>query len=107
MDGIGALVVSQRFYKSLPTDLQKLLKESGAKVGEEINIISRRDNRKSIELLKQSGIQFLWSWSDKEKDQMLLIRDEAAKALAESEYIPEAQFSRTKAILQEFRKQKN
>jgi len=106
-NGIGALVVSQRFYKSLPTDLQKLLKESGAKVGEEINIISRRDNRKSIELLKQSGIQFLWSWSDKEKDQMLLIRDEAAKALAESEYIPEAQFSRTKAILQEFRKQKN
>ena len=106
-NGIGALVVSQRFYKSLPTDLQKLLKESGAKVGEEINIISRRDNRKSIELLKQSGIQFLWSWSDKEKNQMLLIRDEAAKALAESEYIPAAQFSRTKAILQEFRKQKN
>ncbi|VAW57752.1 hypothetical protein MNBD_GAMMA07-286, partial [hydrothermal vent metagenome] len=70
-NGIGSLVVSNRFYKKLPNDLQKLLKETGEKVGAEINETSRRDNKKSIELLKQSGITFMWNWTDEEKNEML------------------------------------
>jgi len=103
-NGIGSLVVSQRFYKSLPADLQQLLKTTGKIAGEEINFVSRRDNKKSIDLLKKSGIQFMWDWTDNEKKQMLDIRDQAAKSLDESGYIPKKHFTQTKNILEEYRK---
>ncbi|RDH82379.1 MAG: hypothetical protein DIZ80_08775 [endosymbiont of Galathealinum brachiosum] len=102
-NGTGSLVVSQRFYKKLPPDLQSLLKESGKKVGEEINRISRRDNEKSVELLKKSGIEFMWKWSEDEKKQMLSIRDQAAKELAASGYIPEQYFTQASNILNQYR----
>jgi len=104
-NGIGALVVSQRFYNSLPADLQQLLKTSGKKIGHEINKISRRDNAKSIELLKQSGIKFLWEWTESEKKQMLEIRDRAASELANSEYIPDKHFAEVKTLLNKYREQ--
>jgi len=104
-NGIGALVVSQRFFSNLPADLQLLLKTSGKKVGDEINKISRRDNAKSIELLKQSGIEFMWEWTDSEKKQMLKIRDQAASELAKSEYIPDKHFSKVKTLLDKYREQ--
>ncbi len=103
-NGIGSLVVSQRFFKSLPDNLQQLLKDSGKKVGNEINQTARLDNQKSIELLKKSGITFMWNWSDSEKKQMLSIRDQAAKKLGESNYIPQEKFTQVKNILEKYRK---
>ena len=102
-NGIGSLVVSQRFYQKLPSDLQLLLKKTGKKVSEEINRLSRRDNKKSIELLKNSGIEFMWKWTDDEKKQMLDIRDQAAKELSDSGYIPEKHFIQTRNILNQYR----
>lgn len=102
-NGIGGLVVSHRFYNSLPTNLQNLLKESGEKTAENINNISRRDNEISIELLKKSGIEFMWRWTDDEKKQMLDIRNQAANELAASGYIPEKHFIQVKTILEDFR----
>lgn len=101
-NAIGGLVISQKFYKKLPADLQKLLRESGKKIAEEINQDARRDNKRSIELLKQSGITFGWEWSDKEKIQMLNIRNQAASSLNESGYIPEKYFAQVKNILAEY-----
>ena len=102
-NAIGSLVVSQRFYKKLPADLQQLLKTTGKAVGKKINDISRRDNQKSIELLKQSGIEFMWDWNEAEKQEMLDIRDQAANILSESNYIPSKDFERTRNLLKEFR----
>jgi TRAP-type C4-dicarboxylate transport system substrate-binding protein len=102
-NAIGSLVVSQRFYDKLPEDLQQLLKTTGKKVAEQINQDSRRDNAKSIELLKQSGIEFSWDWNQAEKQQMLQIRDRAAEILNASGYIPEAHFTRVKNILSDYR----
>lgn len=102
-NAIGSLVVSQRFYNKLPDDLKQLLKNTGKKVAEQINQDSRRDNTKSIELLKQSGIEFSWDWNEAEKQQMLQIRDRAAQILNESGYIPEAHFDRVKNILSDYR----
>jgi len=102
-NGIGGLVVSHRFYNSLPENLQKLLKISGKETAEEINLISRRDNEESIELLKKSGIEFMWDWTEDEKKQMLDIRNLAASELASSGYIPEKHFLQAKGILENFR----
>jgi len=102
-NAIGSLVVSQRFYNSLPEDLKSLLRSTGKVVAEQINKDSRRDNQKSIELLKQSGITFMWHWSEEEKKQMLEIRDKAAQSLADSGYIPEKFFTQTKSFLEIYR----
>jgi len=105
-NAIGSLVVSNKFFDKLPNDLKDLLKTTGKKVGERINIISRRDNHKSIELLKKSGIKFMWDWNEKEKQDMLDIRDKAAALLSKSNYIPENYFLRTKDMLIKFRSSK-
>jgi len=102
-NAIGSLVVSKRFFNSLPEDLQKLLKTTGQATGEKINAIARRDNEKSIELLKQSGIQFMWDWNDEEQSELLAIRDRAAATLAESSYIPASYFQRVKKLLDQLR----
>ena len=105
-NAIGSLVVSHRFYNRLPDDLKKLLKESGQEVAEKINQDARRDNQQSISLLKKSGIEFMWDWSEDEKQEMLEIRDRAAQTLAESGYIPEKHFTQTRNILEQYRNTK-
>lgn len=101
-NAIGGLVISQKFYSKLPADLQKLLRETGQKIASEINLDARRDNKKSIELLKQSGIEFGWEWTQEEKSQMLDIRNQAADTLNQSGYIPEKHFTQVKNILAEY-----
>jgi TRAP-type C4-dicarboxylate transport system substrate-binding protein len=105
-NAIGSLVVSNRFFKKLPEDLQLLLKTTGKKAGENINEITRRDNIQSINLLKDSGIQFMWDWNDQEKQEMLAIRDAAADELIKSDYISKKMFKRTTTMLDEFRAKK-
>lgn len=102
-NGIGGLVISHQFFNKLPLDLQQLLRSTGNRTSEEINLVSRRDNEKCIELLKQSGIEFMWQWSKNEQQELLDIRDSAAKTLADSGYIPEMNFIRTKNILNQYR----
>lgn len=102
-NAIGSLVVSNRFFKKLPEDLQQLLKTTGKEAAETINRITRRDNEQSIALLKESGIKFMWDWNDKEKQDMMNIRDKAAAQLIQSDYITEKMFTRTRTLLEEFR----
>lgn len=104
-NAIGSLVVSNRFFKKLPDDLQQLLKATGQEAAARINIITRRDNKESIGLLKESGIEFMWDWNDQEKQEMMDIRDKAAEKLIESNYISKKMFTRTKTLLNEFRDQ--
>ncbi|MCU7836652.1 MAG: TRAP transporter substrate-binding protein DctP [gamma proteobacterium symbiont of Taylorina sp.] len=106
-NAIGSLVVSQCFFNKLPQDLKQLLKTSGWKAGENINKITRRDNQQSIALLKENGIQFMWDWNPQEKQEMLLIRDNAAAELIKSGYISKKMFNRTKAILNDYRAKHN
>ncbi len=102
-NAIGSLVVSNRFFKKLPEDLQQLLKSTGKITGENINRITRRDNHESITLLKESGIKFMWDWNEQEKREMMSIRDEAAASLIKSDYISKKMFSRTTTLLDKFR----
>lgn len=102
-NAIGGLVVSNTFFNSLPGDLKTLLKISGVTTGHRINEISRRDNHKSLELLKTSGIEFVWSWDKQEEQQMLEIRDKAAKLLSDSGYISESYFNKVNQMLSRYR----
>ena len=105
-NAIGSLVVSHRFFKKLPKDIQVILKQTGNAAGEKIVSITRRDNEKSIELLKQSGIEFMWDWSDAEFKEMLSLRDMAAKKMSASGYISEQNFVQVRTLLEDYRKRK-
>ena len=106
-NAIGSLVVSTRFYNKLPKDLQVILSETGKVTGQKINAIARSDNEKSIKILEQSGIKFMWEWNDEEFKEMLSIRDKAAEKLAESGYISRDTFAKTKNILDDYRARAN
>ncbi len=49
--GIGAVVVSNRFYSGLPADLQALLKNSGISLSQTLIADTRRDDLKSLAVL--------------------------------------------------------
>ena len=52
--GIGAVVVSNKFYAGLPADLKALLKSSGAPLSKKLIADTRRDDRKSLEVLAKA-----------------------------------------------------
>ena len=104
-NAIGSLVVRRRFYNKLPKDLQHLLSSSGKITGDKINKITRHDNQQSIILLKESGMEFMWDWNEKEVQEMLKIRDKAAAKLVNSGYLSKKMFDQTTSLLDEFRAQ--
>lgn len=52
--GIGAVVVSNKFYLGLPPDLQALLKSTGAPLSQKLIADTRRDDLKSLAVLAKS-----------------------------------------------------
>ncbi len=106
-NAIGGIVVSNRFYKKLPADLQLLLKTSGKKMGDAIRLSARHENEASIGLLQDSGIKFMFDWDDVDGDELLAIRDSAASHLERTHYIPANVFTRTKQMLNDYRQSNN
>jgi len=105
MDGIGGLIVTRRFFDKLPPDLQALLRRTGEAAGERLVTETRRDNRKSLAVLKQHGVAFTDEWKD--KDSVLFdLRDRAAAALAKQDYIPADIYDRARRSLEEYRARK-
>lgn len=105
MDGVGGLLVSGKFFDSLPKDLQELLHRTGEEAGARLLAETRRDNEKSLAVLKQNGVTFTTEWKDKESD-MFAIRDRAAADLAKSGYIPADLYERAKKALVDYRAHK-
>ena len=100
---ISGIIISNRFYNKLPADLQQLIKTTGKKVGDEIRLNAREENRKSIGLLEQNGIEFMFDWDEVNMDELLKIRDDAAVYLEQTDYIPAAMFAKTKKLLTDYR----
>ena len=104
LDGIGGLLVTRKFFDSLPTDLQQLLHRTGEEASARLIVETRRDNRKSLAVLKQNGIKFTSDWKD--SDAVLYdLRDRAAAALAKDGYIPAELYARTRKELDNYRTQ--
>ena len=102
-DGIGGLIVSKRFYDGLPKDLQALLRETGEATGEKLIAATRRDNRKSLETLRERGLTFVPPGEGFSDAVLLDLRDRAAAQLIKSDYIPASLFDRTRTLLERYR----
>ena len=105
MDGIGGLIVSRKFFDGLPKDLQQLLRRSGEEAGTRLLVETRRDNEKSLAVLKQHGVTFTSEWKD--KDSVLYdLRDRAAAMLAKDGYIPAPIYEKARKLLNDYRAHK-
>lgn len=102
-NGIGSLVVSNKFFDGLPPDLQKLLAETGRDTGEKLIAATRVDNAKSIDVLKQEGLKFVMSPEQTDRQELLRMRDAAAAELTASGYIPKDLYARTWDYLKQYR----
>ena len=102
MDGIGGLIVSRQFFDKLPPDLRALLRKTGEAAGERLVTETRRDNEKSLAVLKQHGITFTREWKDTDAE-LYALRDRAAAALAKNGYIPAAIYQHTRQALTDYR----
>jgi TRAP-type C4-dicarboxylate transport system substrate-binding protein len=101
-DGIGGLIVARKFFDGLPKDLQQLLRRTGDAAGARLLVETRRDNEKSLEVLKQHGVTFTTEWKDKDSD-LYDLRDRAAAVLAKDGYIPADIFDRARESLTNYR----
>ncbi len=102
-DGIGAVVVSERFFRRLPKDLQDLLRETGAAVGAELTRISREDNDKILAVLEAHGLERTMDMQDIDPVELRRLSTQAADALAAEGYIPRRLFERTRTLLSRLR----
>lgn len=100
---IGGLVISNRFFDKLPKDLQQLLKNTGKIMSDKIRKNARFENIRSRNLLERYGIKFLWDWNDKDMKEFIRIRDQAAKHLEETDYIPADFSNKARRLLEQYR----
>ncbi len=105
MDGIGGLIVSRKFFDGLPKDLQQLLRRTGEEAGTRLLVETRRDNEKSLAVLKQNGVTFTSEWKDKDSD-LYDLRDRAAAMLAKDGYIPAPFYEKARKSLNDYRAHK-
>lgn len=102
-NALGAILIDSRYFKQLPADLQQMLVVTGKELGMRITSQGRSDYQRSIDILKKSGMVFQWDWNDREWQELLSLRDAAATKLAESGYIPQVYFDRSRKLLEQFR----
>jgi len=55
-DASGALLISKKYFDSLPKDLQEILLRNGKKYMRKLVELTREENQKAIETLKKNGI---------------------------------------------------
>jgi TRAP-type C4-dicarboxylate transport system substrate-binding protein len=102
-NGIGSLVVSRKFFQSLPQDLQLLLKRTGREAGEKLVTASRRDNLESLKVLQEHGLVLVEGDADLLFGEIEAISEKAGRALIENGYIPEPVINRVRELISEYR----
>lgn len=99
-NGIGGLLVSRAFFDKLPADLQALLQKTGKQTSVRLISETRRDNEKSLLVLRKNGVKMTLAWKDVDEKELYALRDRAAADLIRSGYLPGEMVGRvSKAIL--------
>lgn len=106
LNGIGGLVVSDRFFEKLPPDLQAILTETGRETGEKLVAATRVDNANSVSVLKKEGIEFLMPDNAVDKTERARMLEQSAAEMAASGYIPATVYRQTVELLRKFRSQR-
>ncbi len=102
-NAIGAIVVSERFFRRLPDDLKALLRTTGHAVGERLIEATRRDNEKSIQVLKDEGLEFVLPPEQLDMNELTRMRDQALEQLTRSGYISADLVQRVREMLDRIR----
>ena len=103
-NGIGALVVSRRFFDRLPHDLQELLSRTAEETGSKLTTLTREESDTSIAVLEREGIEVVLRPEDLDPVEVEQIGSRAAAIFTGSNYIPMPLFERTRQFLYEYRK---
>ena len=105
-DDVGGLLVSSKFFNKLPKDLQELLLRTGNEASARLLAETRRDNEKSLDVLKKNGVSVSMTSKDVKEAELIDLRDKAASGLTKSGYIPAEMYDRAHKALAEFRSKK-
>ena len=99
-NGIGGLLVARAYFDKLPPDLQALLQRTGKQISARLITETRRDNEKSLLVLRNNGVKTTLAWKDVDEKELYALRDRAAADLIRSGYLPGELFGRvSKAII--------
>jgi TRAP-type C4-dicarboxylate transport system substrate-binding protein len=79
-DASGAVLLSKKFFDTLPKDLQEILIRNGGIYMAKLTELSRRDNKNSVEELKKRGI-VLTSATEQELQQYVEVGTKARRLL--------------------------
>ncbi len=99
----GSILISEKIFDSLPSDLQEILLRNGQKYMRKLTGLSRRDNERAIATLEKSGVKVLKPSSPNALDEYENIGSSARDMLIGKLY-SEAFLTRVEAALLEFRK---
>jgi TRAP-type C4-dicarboxylate transport system substrate-binding protein len=102
-NGIGALIVSRKFYRNLPQDLQKLLMRTGEETGAKLVAATRKDNAEAMQVLLDRGMVLVKDTDSLKSAQVRDIADKATQSLMDSGYLPADLVHRVQGWLQEYR----
>jgi TRAP-type C4-dicarboxylate transport system substrate-binding protein len=105
-DGIGGLLVSREFFAKLPPDLQALLQKTGKQASARLISETRRDNEKSLAVLRQNGVKPMLAWKDVVQNQLYALRDRASADLVKSGYLPAPMVERVNRAITAYRSSK-
>lgn len=104
--GIGALVVSNRFYRGLPAELQALLKSTGAALSQKLIADTRRDDLKALAVLQKTTRPLVGLQNIDSAEQTALAR-KAVNALEAKGYLSADLDRQVDAALAGYRRGKN
>jgi len=98
----GAVLISNRAFKKLNPEQQKILKELGYQYFRRLTLTSRQDNEKSLKNMQQNGIQLLKLSTPENLKHFDQIGEQARLSLTGKLY-DETLLQRIESSLQEFR----
>ncbi|HDD44392.1 MAG TPA: ABC transporter substrate-binding protein, partial [Candidatus Desulfofervidus auxilii] len=102
--GVGAILIKNKIFERLPSQYQKILKESAEKYFNKLNKKAREENEKAISVMKKHGIKIIELSEEKIADAIKLSQ-KAAMELAGKEFSKEI-LDKILFYLREYRSEK-
>ena len=103
-NAMGAVVLDKRFFSKLPEEYQQILVTESKKYLGKITAASRRDNAKSIEVMKKNGVELVNPFTPEDVERFNKAGADARRAMVGKLYDAEL-LEAVEKMLEEFRAQ--